>query len=519
MSGLSREPELAQPAMPTGAAAARLQAPTGARVALGLAVFAVVWLLHLSATSLSPPVDNIEQLTWVRSLQWGYYKHPPLPTWLLWLPVQVLGWSGWTTYLLGGTVTLAAMGVFWHLLRDLRGSSHATLALLATLCITYYNGRLNYYNHNVVLLLAAAVSAWCCWRAFDEKRLRWWLALGVALGLGALTKYQIVVTALSVLCFWVSQRGWREPLHVRGLLLAALIALLILTPHLLWLVADDFGPIRYAMATSLDVHLDTAARLLNASKWFADQLLNRSLPALILLGLCAHSVLRDRKRGAAAAMASRHDEKPGSRALIVCWAAVPLLFMPALGVGFGSDLQLQWGTAFLPFVVPAAMELLPREFWRHVRMAFALKLFLGVQGFLLLLSYVTSPVGVDALKDHHWRTFNSKRLAADVAAPARAALGGPIRVVIGNPAISGALALQLPEQPVILIDGNLHNSPWVVADLVGRCGALEVFLAALPPANATPVGTDFPSLYWRVVQPVRPDRACPPPAPGRGQPP
>ncbi|MBC7716569.1 MAG: glycosyl transferase, partial [Pseudorhodobacter sp.] len=48
-------------------------------------------MLLLTPVSLSPPVDNIEQLTWVRSLQWGYYKHPPLPTWLLWLTVQGFG--------------------------------------------------------------------------------------------------------------------------------------------------------------------------------------------------------------------------------------------------------------------------------------------------------------------------------------------------------------------------------------------------------------------------------------------
>ena len=56
------------------------------------------------------------------------------------------------------------------------------------LCITYYNGRLRYYNHNVVLMLAVVASAWCCWQAFDTKRLHWWLALGIAMGLGALAK-------------------------------------------------------------------------------------------------------------------------------------------------------------------------------------------------------------------------------------------------------------------------------------------------------------------------------------------
>ena len=52
---------------------------------IGGLVFAALWLSLLGFSSFAPPIDNIEQLTWVRSLEWGYYKHPPLPTWLLWL--------------------------------------------------------------------------------------------------------------------------------------------------------------------------------------------------------------------------------------------------------------------------------------------------------------------------------------------------------------------------------------------------------------------------------------------------
>ena len=91
MTGLSQTAGLSGPARSPLATATRLQAPSGRLVVIGMLIFAAVWLLHLAATSLSAPVDNIEQLTWVRSLQWGYYKHPPLPTWLLWLPVQLLG--------------------------------------------------------------------------------------------------------------------------------------------------------------------------------------------------------------------------------------------------------------------------------------------------------------------------------------------------------------------------------------------------------------------------------------------
>lgn len=490
-------------------APSRLAAPSGFLVTFSLLIFGAIWLFHLASTSLSPPVDNIEQLNWVRSLQWGYYKHPPLPTWLLWFPVQLMGMTEWTVNLLGAAVTLAAIGLLWRLLKALRGPKYAALALLSVLCITYYNGRLNYYNHNVVLMLAVVVSAWCCWLAFEERRMRWWLALGVVLGLGALVKYQIAVTVISVLCFWLTQRGWRDPLHVRGLLIAALIALLIFTPHMLWLPANDFGPVMYAVNTSLGIHLDTGERLFNAANWLADQLLNRSLPALVLLGLCAYSVSRRKKQGRAVTTLTAPLNKPGSRALIFSWAVVPLMFMPAVGIVFGSDLQLQWGTAFVLFAVPVSMELMPREVWQRVSMTFALKVFVALQAFLLLLSFVTSPLGLEVLKDDHWRTFKSKTFADEVAGPARARLGGAIRVVIGDGAIAGALALRLAERPLVLIDGHFRTSPWVPEDLVSRCGALEIIKAQQQPVNTTPVGVSFPGIYWRSIQPLWLHRSCP----------
>ena len=141
-------------------------------------------------------------------------------------------------------------------------------------------------------------------------------------------------------------------------------------------------------------------------------------------------------------------------------------------------------------------------------MSFALKAFMALQGLLLLVNYATSPAGLEALKDHHWRTFESKRFAEQVGAPARAMLGGPIRVVVGDAAIAGVLALRLPERPVVLIDGPLRNSPWVPRSLVSRCGALEVIRATLRPVDATPAGAAFPGIYWRSVKPLQAGRSC-----------
>ena len=225
-----------------------------------LLMFGAVWLAHLSYTSLSPPTDNIEQLTWVSALEGGYYKHPPLPTWLFWMPVQLFGMTAWTSYVVGATCTLGTMAMLWRLLCDMRGWRHATLALLAVLCITYYNGRLYYYNHNVVLMVFVTASAYCCWKARLTGRIGWWVALGLAIGLGALAKYQIAVTVACVLVLWLTQRGWRDPRQRLGLLLSSLVALLVFSPHIAWLRSHDFGPISYAIESSLGAHLDPSTR-------------------------------------------------------------------------------------------------------------------------------------------------------------------------------------------------------------------------------------------------------------------
>ncbi|WZB72204.1 glycosyltransferase family 39 protein [Achromobacter xylosoxidans] len=121
--------------------------------------FAAPWLWLLERSTLAPPTDNIEQLTWVRSLEWGYYKHPPLPTWLLWPFVQALGWSAWTTYVLGALCTLGGFFIYWRMLRGMRGGAYALVALLAGLCVTFYNYRLHFYNHEIPLITFVAGAA------------------------------------------------------------------------------------------------------------------------------------------------------------------------------------------------------------------------------------------------------------------------------------------------------------------------------------------------------------------------
>lgn len=502
LSGPAPRPDRAGPALRSaGSRRASLLQPSGAWVVALLAVFAAVWLPHLAQSSLVPPTDNIEQLTWVRSLEWGYYKHPPLPTWVLWLPVQLMGLSGAVTYVLGASFVLAAIGLFWRFLSALRGAVYATVALLAALCITYYNGRLYYYNHEVVLILFAVASAVLTWKAFASRQLRWWLWLGVCLGVGGLAKYHIAVMALAVAVFWTWQRGWQDSHHRQGLALAAAVSLAVMAPHLYWLWTHDLGPIHYAMESSLGLDLHGMRRLGVCVRWLVDQLLNRALPAWLLLLSVLWLVGRGRADGPASSRATLSVDVETSRRLLLCFGLTPLVFTFVLGLVVGADLQLHWGAPFLLLAVPAIMELGPwKAAWARVSLKSALKSFCLIQLVLLAWGQMVSATGEFRLQRHHWRNFDAKALAYAVAPAARARLGGPVRVIAGPPAEAGALALELGERPLVLIDGRFDISPWVSMELVNECGMLELSKSASSPGYR-PVGESFPGLYWRTVAP------------------
>ena len=83
-----------------------------------------------------------------------------------------------------------------------------------------------------------------------------------------------------------------------------------------------------------------------------------------------------------------------------------------------------------------------------------------------------------------------------------------MRVIVGSGAEPGALSLQLPERPVVLIDGRYERSPWVRSELIAACGALELLRSAVPPPDATPVGAPFNGLQWRIIPPTLGAAAC-----------
>ncbi len=273
--------------------------------------------------------------------------------------------------------------------------------------------------------------------------------------------------------------------------------MLLFTPHVAWLRTHDFGPIRYAVNTSLGAGFGAAARIMVSLHWLVDQVFNRALPALLLLA--ATSLMARPKRwmhddASSIPVAAGAQGPDGSRAFLLIWGLAPLVFMATVGIFFGADLQLHWGTPFLLWAVPALMELHSYKRWDRADLGKVLTAFLLIQALLLALSHLTSPRGPLALRDRHWRTFDSGELAQHI-------------VVLGDAAIAGSLALKLPELPLVLIDGRFDRSPWVSRSLLRDCGALQIGHRSELPSDSA-IDPAFPDVAWRVIHPATSSLAC-----------
>jgi len=90
----------------------------------------LLWSIMPLAAHWDVPVDNLEQLAWVLTPDWGYPKHPPFPTWVLWGFEQVFPHGIALTYLLGALQVAMMMAIAWRLARETLGARRALVTVL-----------------------------------------------------------------------------------------------------------------------------------------------------------------------------------------------------------------------------------------------------------------------------------------------------------------------------------------------------------------------------------------------------
>lgn len=319
----------------------------GTRWPLFLSLYVVVLVISWVSVALTvdshPVGDNIEQLVWAQHLAWGFDKHPPLPTMLLWAAERVIPAGIALTDVMGGLQVATMLGLAWAIACQTLDRRRAALALLFVSCITYYTNRMHYYNHNTALLVACALSTYGVLRAAQTASITWSLMLGVAWGLGLLSKYQMVLAIACNLVFLAVSATLTLRQRFKVAIIATCSCAILIAPHVVWLIDHHFPSFHYA-ARFVGAHLPWSHRPADIAGFLADQAL-RLLPLAVLLAILGR--LAGRGMSTIELATVPPAPSPPARQLLLIHTWGPFVLMTSLSLFFGVDLEAPWGTAFL----------------------------------------------------------------------------------------------------------------------------------------------------------------------------
>ena len=185
-------------------------------------------LIHLTE-------DEAYYRLWSMSPALGYYDHPPMIAWWVWLGRKIAG-DGPLGVRLLPILASAATGVLVFDMARLAGAARA----LAARAAIWFNATLLVLAGGFLAVPDAPASLfwslalWCALRAWRGPSLAWWAAAGVAAGLAALSKYSALFIAPGMLLWFLATPEGRARLRTPGPWLAAGVAGAIFAANVAW---------------------------------------------------------------------------------------------------------------------------------------------------------------------------------------------------------------------------------------------------------------------------------------------
>lgn len=484
-----------------------------------LAVHLLLWWWLPALLQHNLPLDVIEQFAWAREWQIVYFKHPPLPAWIVECATLLFGRWPPALYLLGPLASALSLLATWQLGRAMLGERRALLAMLAQEGVLYFTIFTPEFNHNVVLLplwAGLGLAVWRAWFLPGNKRAQCgrWAWVGALAALGMLGKYTTALFLLPLFVLSVAHPRLRRVWVGPGPWLALIVLVALLLPHLLGLWRIDFAPLFFPFQ-----------RAPGPTHWYDHIVFPLQFTAAqfgdVAACLLTLALLAWRRPGEPLVSPAPVQLPPDQRAFLLTITWAPFGLAVAASVALGLHLKDMWGYPMWCFLGLFAMAEVVGPFTRQALQRFFIA-WLVVLLVVPIVFTVQNTFGSRFLRKATRGQFPGPELARVVEQRWHEVAGNaPLAIVAGDVWLAGNIAFYGRERPAAFIDADPIKSPWIAQEALARQGAVLIWqtpgaaaewLARFPAAVPQPplelpyvpsLGHPPARFEWAILPPVR----------------
>jgi 4-amino-4-deoxy-L-arabinose transferase-like glycosyltransferase len=198
-------------------------------------ILALVGVRLVCAATTPLSFDESLYWLWSKNIAGGYFDHPPVTAILIRLGTTLFGNTEFGVRSIGVLLALPASWAIWRSGAILFNNDRvgATAAL-------YFNSTLVVAAGSVImtpdgpLIIATAFLLLSLVKLFETERGEWWIAIGVAFGIGMLSKYTTIFFAVSILAWLLLVPKLRNWLFTPWPWISGVIAVVLFSPTLVW---------------------------------------------------------------------------------------------------------------------------------------------------------------------------------------------------------------------------------------------------------------------------------------------
>jgi 4-amino-4-deoxy-L-arabinose transferase-like glycosyltransferase len=224
-------------------------------LAVAMLIAALTALRVIYASLIDLRTDEAYYWTWSKENVLSFLDHPPMIAWFIRFGTAIFGDTNFGVRFAGVLAMLVTQLLLADIVRRVTHDMRAVMfALLMPEAALYYGLLMAKVSPDVALIPFAVAMVWALIRLNESEDARWWLAAGMFAGLSLLSKFTVVMLIPAVAAFMLVP-DWRR----RWLLspypwLAALIAVVLFLPVLIWNAGHDWASFRFQFVRAIATH-------------------------------------------------------------------------------------------------------------------------------------------------------------------------------------------------------------------------------------------------------------------------